>query len=245
MLANLLGEQLLPLSADHLNAPKSARISSTDYRIIWMFPTYSWGIPVQIARIMKHAMLNFPADATHWMITTCGDDIGCTAQQWRKIMTRRGFSTAMAFSVQMPNTYTFMKGYDVDSLELAEAKVFESQARIEHIAQIISHGAVLPDQVTRGRFAWFKSHIIYPYFNAFCTSPKPFHAIDNCTNCGLCQRSCPVQNISHGDDNLPHWNRNCLLCSRCYHICPQQAVQYGKQTITKGQHRLFITRLTN
>jgi NAD-dependent dihydropyrimidine dehydrogenase PreA subunit len=243
MLAKLLGEQLMPLSVSHLSDPRSAHISSEDGRVIWMFPTYSWGIPVRLAQLMKYAHFDFAADAVHWMVTTCGDDIGCTADQWRKIFAHRGCKTATAFSVQMPNTYTFMKGYDVDSFELAEAKVFEAQARVEYVAQVIGKGEKIADMVTRGKFPWIKSHIIYHYFNKFCTSPKPFTADDKCTKCGLCQRTCPMDNISP-NNGKPMWGENCLLCSRCYHICPHQAVQYGKQTRNKGQHRLFVTHLT-
>lgn len=50
--------------------------------------------------------------------------------------------------------------------------------------------------MTRGSWAWLKTYIIYPWFAAFCMSPRPFHATAACTSCSLCARSCPLSNIT-------------------------------------------------
>ena len=61
--------------------------------------------------------------AVHWMLTTCGDDIGMTDRRWRRIIRSRGWKAADAFSVIMPNTYTLMKGFDVDDENTAARKL--------------------------------------------------------------------------------------------------------------------------
>lgn len=239
-LAEMLGEKMVSITVAQLRSPNDALLSTDDKRIIWMFPTYSWGMPRQIANLLKCATFKMPADAVHWMVTTCGDDIGLTAKQWRKLMYENDFIDGTAFSVIMPNTYTFMKGYDVDSEALANEKIAKSQQTLENIAAIIAEGHVVKDQVVTGKFAWFKSKIVYPIFNKFYTSPRPFYATDECSKCGLCRRACPMENIAFNSQGKPRWSSNCMLCSRCYHICPKHAVQYGKETQNKGQHRTFI-----
>ena len=43
-----------------------------------------------------------------------------------------------------------------------------------------------------------------------------------CTNCGLCQRNCPVQAINPLDfAEVDGWR--CLFCTRCIHSCPAGA----------------------
>lgn len=242
-LSNILGDEITPITVAHLRSPNDARFSTSDKRVIWMFPTYSWGMPKQIANLLEQATFHFADDAVQWMVTTCGDDIGLTASQWRNIIRSRDLCAGTAFSVQMPNTYTFMKGFDVDSAELANEKVQKSQATIQNIAAIISKGDIVKDQVTKGSFAWFKTAIIYPIFNLLYTSPKPFCTNDDCNKCGLCRRTCPMENIGFDPDGKPKWNDNCMLCSRCYHICPQHAVQYGNKTRNKGQQRTFVRDL--
>ena len=245
-LAQALGDTLLSLDATMLRRPAEATIDSGgEERIIWMFPTYSWGIPEKIATLMREATLTDNAHhATAWMVTTCGDDIGRTAAQWRGIMHRRGLTTAAAFSVIMPNTYTFMKGYDTDPAELEQQKLAASSATLDNIARAIAAGNATADVVTEGRFPWIKTAIVRPYFNRFCTSPKPFHSSDACTRCGLCARTCPMDNIAMtGADGKPAWDNECMLCTRCYHICPTHAVEYGRQTAGKGQYRHFLRHL--
>ena len=170
------------------------------------------------------------------MLTTCGDDMGYTDRQWRSIARRRGLDTAGAYAVIMPNTYTLMKGFDVDSHEVSRKKVADSAGRIELIAKAIEDGG--EDMTIRGSFPWVKSAVIYPWFKRFAMSPKPFHTTEGCVSCGLCARSCPMANISMGDDKRPHWGKDCALCLRCYHICPRHSIAYGKATDGKGQQFL-------
>ena len=150
-------------------------------------------------------------------------------------MAKRGFKTASTFSVIMPNTYVCMKGFDVDSEELSTMKVNKAIARVDDIANMISTLKFDVDDVTRGKWAWIKTNIIYPYFVIFCMNPKKFYALPHCNHCGKCTKECPLGNIKL-IDNKPVWGNNCALCLRCYHICPQHAVDYDNTTKGKGQY---------
>lgn len=204
--------------------------------VIWVFPVYSWGVPPVVAGFIKSAKISGITVAAHHLVATCGDDAGLTAKKWRKLMHRRGWTAASASTVIMPNTYTLMKGFDVDPDDVAQAKLEASQARVKEIARRIKEGDTADDDVVTGRFAWFKSCVIYPLFCRFTMSAKPFHATSDCTGCGLCARSCPLDNITVGDDRRPAWGNDCAQCLRCYHTCPVAAVQYGKATQGKGRY---------
>ena len=49
---------------------------------------------------------------------------------------------------------------------------------------------------------------------------------DNCFNCGLCERSCPVGAIRDG-----RIHSQCIRCLRCVTNCPQKALQYKNSRI--------------
>ena len=205
-------------------------------KVIWVFPVYSWGVPPVVAKFIKRAKVLGIEGAEHHMVATCGDDAGLIAKQWRKLISGKGWKAASASTVVMPNTYTLMKGFDVDSEALAEQKLEASKERVAVIAERIKRGAT-DDDVIKGRYAWIKSRLIYPWFIKFVMSPKPFHAIDSCSGCGLCARQCPLGNISMSKESKrPCWGKECALCLRCYHICPIGAVQYGKATKGKGRY---------
>lgn len=240
-LAELLGnEDVRMLTPSELRAPENAVLPLPDEteRIIWAFPTYSWGVPpVMVHYINK---VKIPGNATslpQFMLTTCGDDIGHTNRQWSRLMRRRGLTPAGAFSVIMPNTYVCMKGFDTDTREEAERKIEQSQETLSRIADAIRNGG--GDILVPGSFPWIKSTIVYPWFCRFEMSATPFRTNGGCTSCGLCIRSCPMSNISSRKDGCPAWGDHCAMCLRCYHICPRHAIQYGKSTEGKGQQSLL------
>lgn len=232
--AMLDDSDIVELCGDTLRNAKIAAKSSCEL-VVWVFPVYSWGVPPVVVQFIKHADINGIDGAKHHLVATCGDDAGLIAKQWRKLMGNRGWSAASASTVIMPNTYTLMKGFDVDTEALALQKLENSKTRIAEIAERIKAGATDVD-VVKGRFAWIKSKVIYPWFIRFAMSPKPFHVVDCCTGCGLCARRCPLGNITMSNERRPCWSDNCAMCLRCYHMCPVAAVQYGKATKGKGRY---------
>lgn len=237
-----LGDEIVMLPA-----PKGTRIEPRDGRVIWVFPVYSWGIPPVLRRWISSMQIPGGHRLWHFAVMTCGDDCGLADDTWRSALARRGWIGREAFSVQMPNTYVEMKGFDVDSPELAAAKIAAATPRVEVICseiQTIQEEDAWECQryrndVVRGKFAWVKTRVIYPWFKRFAMSPKGFHATDECISCGLCAKSCPLSNIAMANGR-PQWGDNCAFCQRCYHICPRHAVAYSTATRGKGQKKELI-----
>lgn len=238
-LAKILDERVIELQGEVLINPSSFSCDmSKEKRFIWVFPIYSWGVPPIIVEFIKSAPLNIAVNNCHFMVCTCGDDIGNAHKHWRRLIRGRGWYAQCAYSVTMPNTYTLMKGFDVDSKELERQKLSDAPARIKEIANKIKSGYAI-DDVVRGSWAWVKTAIIYPYFKKFCMSPRPFHATESCIGCGKCAKTCPLNNITMSD-GLPLWSNKCALCLRCYHLCPTQSIAYGKATQGKGQYNTLL-----
>lgn len=210
-------------------------------RIIWVFPVYSWGLPPVVDDFIK-AQPSL-AGRPHYCVLTCGDDVGQADLRWHRAVRRRGATDIRACrSVQMPNTYVCMKGFDIDAPALAQSKMDAALPAVDGICRDIAAGAT-DTKVTRGAFAWIKSAVIYPWFRRRCMSPRRFRTTDGCTACGLCARSCPLGNITMDgapDDRSPAWHDRCTLCLRCYHICPHHAVHYGAATLHKGRKRVKL-----
>ena len=137
-LSRLTGDELFELGPDELSRPGDILLDTSDGHIVWAFPTYAWGVPPVMERFMSEVVLGEKAmSSRHYMLTTCGDDMGYTDRQWRKIMLARGLDVAGAYAVVMPNTYTLMPGFDVDSRELAHKKMEESRGRIAQTVALL------------------------------------------------------------------------------------------------------------
>ena len=217
----------------HISSASEYRSADLE-KIIWVFPVYSWGIPPIVRKYMKHS--DGMRNAEHFMVCTCGDDVGLTHEMWRSLMRSKGYNARGAWSVQMPNNYVILPGFDVDSIELAAEKLEKCECRIVEVSRGIRCGAKV-DSIVRGSFPWLKTKILYPLFVSFLMSPKPFHSTDSCIGCGKCEKVCPTSNIKLRS-HRPQWGRNCAMCLGCYHVCPVHAVAYGNRTGKKGQYFL-------
>ena len=53
---------------------------------------------------------------------------------------------------------------------------------------------------------------------------KTFIATDACTNCGLCEKKCPVDAIKNSKTR-PYWTFDCESCMHCMNHCPERAIE--------------------
>jgi len=225
------GDSLFPICS---NGNVTTKDSGS--RFIWVFPTYCWDIPPIVTKYMESAYIG---DNTipHFMVTTCGDDIGLAALNWRKICKKRGWNPKGAFSIQMPNNYVCMKGFDVDPKHLEQQKLRQMKSNADEIAKLIL-SEESGEHTVRGSFSWIKTRIIAPVFHRYYMNPRDFNVDKStCISCSKCQRECPCSNIDILDGH-PIWRDNCAFCLRCYHICPTHAIAYKNRTSNKGQYLL-------
>ena len=202
-------------------------------RVVWVFPVHSWGVPPvvldAIGRLCRGANTGL-----HHMVATCGDDAGLTDRQWREAVEACGCPTGCAFTVEMPNTYIDLPGFDVDPPQVRDAKLAALPARISAVAASITDGDCHID-VVRGAMPWLKSKVVYPWFMRHAIRPGAFRSIDACVGCGQCASVCPVGNVSVVG-RRPVWGNDCTGCLACYHICPCGAVTHGPFSRGKGRY---------
>ncbi len=235
-LSRLLGEEVTEMNRTTYEVAASVPVA--DGLTVWVFPVHSWGLPDFVVRFMRRVGGGCGAGVAgrHYMVCTCGDDIGLAHRQWRRLVADRGWRPMAAYSVQMPNTYVVFPGFDVDSQETARRKLDASEDRVVSVASMIMSGATA-DDVEEGALPWIKSHLVYPYFMKRMISPEPFRVdAGRCIGCGRCENACPLGNVRLGAGRLPAWGADCTMCLGCYHVCPRHAVEYGRRTRGKGQY---------
>lgn len=213
-----------------LDAPCADSYAGSRSRVVWMFPVYAWGLPGIMERLIETVSARAFGEATHWMVATCGDDVGLTPKLWRKAMAARGFHAAAAFSVTMPNTYVFLPGFNFDSPEVASGKRNRMEPRVDSIAARISGseltGEIPADDVVPGAAPWMKTEVLRPLFNRFLTSPRGFRVDSGrCTRCSTCVRVCPLDNITMSGAG-PVWADRCTFCTACFNRCPERAISW-------------------
>lgn len=192
-------------------------------RLGFIFPVHSWGPPKIMLQFIKHMNLQGYQNQYSYFIATCGDDAGCTEDILRKALHNRGIRIDAGFSLQMPNTYIALPGFNVDSHDITQDKLRKAELLIQKIGASVANRDSL-FKVHRGSMCHFKSYAIRPLFNRFLINDKFFRHTDSCIGCGLCARICPTGNIVL-QNKFPAWKGQCTQCLACYHICPKQAIR--------------------
>ena len=200
----------------------------------FVFPIYSWAPPAIVMEFIEKAHFANAQGHYFFYVCSCGDEVGLTQDIMNKIVRRKEWEWQAGFSVIMPNNYVCLPGFDTDPKEVEEKKLKEAVVEVKRINERISERAAPLFECKKGSWAFLKSRIIWPFFNKYQVTAKPFFATDDCISCGLCEKHCPVHNVKV--DIKPTWGEHCTSCLACYHICPRHAVHYGKATLKKHQY---------
>lgn len=222
-LAGLLGDGIVQIE------PSS--VVERDGRVGLVFPVYAWGLPQVVERFLACNRERLDGQYVY-AVLTCGDDVGYADRVLAKAVDGR---LDAVFSVAMPNTYVCLLGFDVDSREVARAKVADTLKRLPSLAADIEARKAAVE-VCRGSMPWLKTYVMRPLFNRFLVTDKYFHTNARCMRCRRCERECPLGNIATDREGRVVWkHERCTGCLRCYHHCPAGAVQFGWFTKNKGQ----------
>ena len=161
------------------------------------------------------------------MILTAGNPaVTAAVTEAKTILKKKGVSLSYGIAVQMPDNAILFFNPVQQSIE--EKTEFDIK-----LAQISS--SILKKEIFLK--SEFKLLAILPYFfKLFSNKLDRFFKVNSsCTGCHLCEKACPVKNITIVD-NSPQWNRKCELCFGCINICPSKSINYTNATKSKNRY---------
>lgn len=234
-IANSLSDKLIPIG-DYIKDRSLQPIFTLneDEKVGFVFPVHSWGIPPVMSDFIKRLQITGYHKQLIFGIFTCGDECGDTKKMFLKLLSEKGFECHHVYSIQMPNNYIALPGFDVDAEDIAQEKKQRAKQILPTIISAITNDKIT-DSYTKGKFTFLKSGLIYPLFRKYATDDRPFYSKESCTSCGLCVKKCPVGNLSL-ENGHPVWGKRCTQCMACIHNCPTRSIEYGKATLKKGRY---------
>jgi ferredoxin len=195
-------------------------------RVGLIFPVHIWGLPIRVLRFINHLQVK-PETSLFALAVNAGQP-AATLLQLQKLLSTRGLSLALGYSVVMPSNYIPWGGPGPMG---AQQKLFnEAREKVKGIGASILRGE--RKEVDRGPL-WQNTLFSLVYKMSFRHVPqmdKKFWADNKCNRCGICAKICFANNVEMINEK-PAWLHRCEQCLACLQWCPQEAIQYGKKTV--------------
>ncbi|MFX1256885.1 MAG: EFR1 family ferrodoxin [Promethearchaeota archaeon] len=199
-------------------------IVSTSEKVGFIFPLYFYGLP----KIVYDFVNKIQLDTTNYLfaiITKGGDIDGVAFQQLERILGARSKTLSAMFSIKMPPNL-----YVIYSEEMQKELLQKSIIKIEKVAEIIKkNGKNLKKEINKKEESQLEKRNKHFQKNVNAND-KFFYVDENCNQCGICEKICPVNNLIIVE-GVPQWQHECQQCVACINFCPEKSIQYGKITL--------------
>ncbi|MEX1378325.1 MAG: EFR1 family ferrodoxin [Eubacteriales bacterium] len=187
-------------------------------RLVLIYPVYSFDAPSPVYRWLRTLPKVQGTKASVISVTGGGDAKANKAcrQLCIKAMTRKGFDVDHEDILTMPSNYFVNAGEDIDMLLMKALPI-----KMEKIAEDIVDGT---GERRAMHFAPMSAIAAKLFKFGAMMFGLTLYADKSCTDCKLCQNSCPTGNIRIKNGRMKT-STKCAWCMRCTYICPQNAVK--------------------
>ena len=205
-------------------------------KIGFVFPTYAYGLPVIVRRLLKN--MRFSRDTYFFAVASnCGIP-GTILYQVDNLLKKQHCRLNAGFAVLDMRSSLIDDPKDLVQRLMISVnhgrKPKPSSERIDEIVHIVNMKSNHPIESSGKITNLFGTALYNMAIGTFKSSSKYFWTLDTCTSCGTCVRVCPNRNIIHVDCK-PVWGKNCEMCHACIQWCPKAAIQF--KNITQGKVR--------
>ena len=190
-----------------------------------VFPVHIWGVPGHVRTFLQS--MEKRTGAYYFAVAVHGGQVSRTLLQLKELMARDGLTLSAGFDIQFPSNYIPWGG--PGPVEAQQRLFNAAKEKVKVAASYISSRNT--GLVAKGPL-WQRVLFTLIYkmtYNLVKTMDKNFSVDAACTSCGICERVCPVKNITL-EAGKPVWHGNCEQCLACIQWCPEECIQYGKKT---------------
>lgn len=220
-IAQIIGEghlrETCELISIGVEAQKSEIIIEAD-AVVFVFPSYAYGLPLVVRRFAKDAVFKTPYMAA---FVTYGSSPGGTLGALRRILEKKGIDKL--FFGRIPAAENYLAMFGPPKAETVQQRVLMQKKATKEAARCViekRENKVCTFRPLSALVSWLFSigvKILY----------KKYRVGDNCNGCGVCEKLCPVCAIAM-KDGKPLFTSKCEHCQGCVDQCPLRAIKFAR-----------------
>lgn len=190
-----------------------------------VFPVHIWGVPSLVRNFLQS--MEKRSGTYYFAVAVNAGQVSRTLIQLNELMAKDSLTLSAGFDITLPSNYIPWGG--PGPVELQRKLFTAATEKIKVAASYISsRRSGFLDKGPLWQRVLFTG-IYKMTYNLVKTMDKNFHIEGTCTSCGICERVCPVKNITL-EAGKPIWHGSCEQCLACIQWCPEKCIQYGKKT---------------
>lgn len=228
-LAAHFGDELIEMCEDTIAKRRAYRLKD-DERLGFVCPVYWYNMPIEVEKFIKCLKIENYKGQYAYCVVTYGRSSGHIMNQINKELKRSGISISGKYGITMVDNYVV--AYSPVDANKQDKIITEAKACLKSYLPHIEQREKI--EITNKGLIAFTTPILKPFYNN-ANHTRKFYTLDNCINCGKCERDCP-SNVIKIVDGRPVWKGDCSFCLKCINACPVKAVQYGKGTLKHDRY---------
>jgi ferredoxin len=194
------------------------RITVEADAVVFVFPSYAYGMPLVVRRFAKSAVFKTRYFAA---FVTFGTSPRGTLGLLRRILKKKGIEK-MFFGL-IPSVENYLALFGRQKPEKKEKRILLQEKTTKDAIQAVIERRENKVSV----FCPFSALVSRLFSLGVKIFYKRYRIGENCNGCAVCEKICPVSAITMSK-GYPVFSSKCEHCQGCVDICPLRAIQFGR-----------------
>lgn len=197
-----------------------SEVSAAECDVIgFVYPVYHWTMPEAAVKFVERLEIN--PNAYIFVVAMPSFILGEACEKLERILDRKG--AKLSYGRMVNSVANYMIVYP--PFPSPKLTVPKTEKKLDKIAEDIANRCIRDIPRENAFIRHRRKTVMTPYKELQKYADYPFTVSDTCISCGICEKVCPVKNISL-TDGKPTFQHKCAQCMACVAYCPKRAIGY-------------------